>query len=125
MPDSRSFILVGHCRPDVFMLKTVVSRAVPDARIEAVNDEAALNTHLRADSVLLVNRVLDGGFDLDNGIELIKQVSAGENGPVSILVSNFDEAQAEAIAAGARRGFGKGDLYHVDTAEILRGAAWD
>jgi len=125
MPDSRSFILVGHCRPDVFMLKTVVSRAVPEAEIHAVNDETSLNGHLSAGSVLLVNRVLDGGFNLDNGIELIKQVSAGENGPVSILVSNFDEAQAEAVAAGARRGFGKSDLYHAETSEILRRAALD
>ena len=123
MPDSRSFILVGHCRPDVFMLKTVVSRAVPDAQVHAVNDEASLNGHLSAASVLLVNRVLDGRFSSEDGIALIGQVSGREDPPVSILISNFEDYQAEAVAAGAKRGFGKSDLYHDETAEILREAA--
>lgn len=123
MPDSRSFILVGHCRPDVFMLKTAVSRAVPDAQVEAINDEAALEEHLSSDSVLLVNRILDGRFSSEDGVALIGQVSGREDPPVSILISNYEDAQAEAVAVGALPGFGKTELYDGETAQILREAA--
>ena len=40
-----------------------------------------------------------------------------------LLVSNFEDAQAQAEAAGAMPGFGKSDLYHDDTTQRLKDAA--
>ena len=122
MADTRSVILVGHCMPDKFMLKSAVRRLVPGADIVTVNDAGKLAEHASAQSVLLVNRVLDGQFDTSSGIELIETLAAADDPPVAILISNHEDAQAQAVAAGARPGFGKSDLYAGTTAEILRDA---
>ena len=37
-----------------------------------------------------------------------------------LLISNHDDAQEQAIAAGARPGFGKSQIPEPETAEILR-----
>jgi hypothetical protein len=119
----RRIVLVGHCGPDMFMLKTAVSRAVPNAAVETVNDRAALDAYLGDHSVFLINRVLDGAFESDSGIDLISRLSIQDGAPVCVLVSNYPEAQEEAVANGARPGFGKSQLYDERTAEILREAA--
>ncbi len=123
MQDVRTFVLVGHCFPDRFMLKSAVRRAVPDASIETVNDTNSLAKVLDSSHVLLVNRVLDGRFDTDSGIELIRQVTGDDAGPIAMLVSNFDDAQREAEEAGARPGFGKSNVYEAEATDRLRAAA--
>ncbi len=120
MSETRTVVLVGHCRPDVFMLKSAVGRVVPDSPIETVNDSAALAPHLTSDRLLLVNRELDGDFETTSGIDLISRATQPDDAPIAILISNFEEAQRDAVAAGARPGFGKRDLYAPETAEILR-----
>lgn len=115
--------LVGHCGPDAIMLKTVVQRALPEASVELVNDQAALDAALAGDVVLLVNRELDGAFHAGTGgIDLIRQLAQSDSPPPMLLVSNFEEAQSEAQAAGAMPGFGKSNLYHEDTTQRLKNA---
>ncbi len=69
--------------------------------------------------LVLVNRILDGngqeGLDLVRGMKADERVRAT---PV-MLVSNYDEAQAAAVAAGAVRGFGKSAIADPQTAELL------
>ncbi|MCH2149250.1 MAG: hypothetical protein MK095_07430 [Phycisphaerales bacterium] len=121
MPD---VMLVGHCGPDAIMLKTMVQRALPDANVELINDHDALDASLANDVVLLVNRELDGAFHTGSGgIDLIRHLNESATKAPMLLVSNFQEAQAEAEAAGAMPGFGKSDLYHEDTTQRLRDAA--
>jgi hypothetical protein len=122
MAETRRVVLVGHCGPDMFMLKSAVGRAVPDAAIEAVNDDASLREVADPGAVLLVNRVLDGAFEAADGIELIRAVTAQDDPPVAVLVSNLEDAQEEAVAAGARPGFGKSELYDARVADLLREA---
>ena len=120
---SRTIVLVGHCFPDRFMLKTAIKRAVKGGAIETVNNQDALEAHLHPEAVLLVNRELDGKFGTSNGIELIENIAGRDDAPIMLLISNYEEAQAQAVEAGARPGFGKGDLYHARTAELLLDAA--
>src|SRR5688572_5220575 len=54
--------------------------------------------------LVLVNRIFDA--DGGSGLELVRQV----RGAPVMLVSNFDDAQAQAVAAGAVPGFGKAAL---------------
>ncbi len=122
MSDTGKFVLVGHCGPDMYMLRTAVERAVPGTAIETVNDAASLSVVLSKGAVLLVNRVLDGDFAGEGGIELIREVSRGDSAPICLLISNFDDAQEDAVAAGAKPGFGKDDLYEEETARKLREA---
>lgn len=121
--EGRTIVLVGHCFPDRFMIKSAIKRAVPGSSLESVNDEKDLEPFLNGGSVLLVNRELDGRFDTQSGILLIEQVMQGDDPPVAILISNYEDAQAHAEAAGANPGFGKSDLYEARTVEILKAAA--
>src|SRR5262245_55481387 len=59
--------------------------------------------------MVLVNRVFHA--DGDSGLALVEQV----RGVPVMLVSNFEEAQAQAVAVGAVPGFGKAALADPET----------
>lgn len=101
-------LLVGHCGPDAYAIRSAMQRLAPDAEFVFVNDEASLVAERGA--ALLVNRSLDGRFDADSGIELIRALPE-EVRPRAALISNYDDAQREAVEAGATPGFGKRELY--------------
>ncbi|MCH8825164.1 MAG: hypothetical protein IH984_16845 [Planctomycetes bacterium] len=122
MAETRTIVLVGHCGPDMFMLKSAIGRAAADSPIVTVNDSGSLEEYLNNESVLLVNRELDGSFNTQSGIELIAHITKEDNPPIAMLISNYEEAQAQAVAAGARQGFGKSELYDESTTEALREA---
>jgi hypothetical protein len=119
----KTFVLVGHCWADRMSLKTAIRRAVPGAVIARAHDMSALREHLDSGAVLLVNRVLDGRFDTGDGVELIRELNAGGDPPRALLVSNHADAQADAVAAGARPGFGKAQLHDDLTVRRLREVA--
>ena len=103
--------LVGHCGFDSGSLTRFAKEVAPQAEVTRVNDQQALDTLANADTLLLVNRVLDGRFDAGgSGIELIKSIAKQENSPATMLVSNYTDAQEEAEAAGALPGFGKSQV---------------
>jgi hypothetical protein len=119
------FVLVGHCRSDNYMMKTAIERAVRGVPVVFVYDSSALAEHICQGAVLLVNRVLEGEFHTDSGLELIQEIVKRRNGPVTLLISDFPEAQNEAVELGARRGFGKRQLYEAATVATLREAIED
>lgn len=116
-------ILVGHCGADSGMLHRVVGDALKNVPVAVCNDERSLESQARPDSLLLVNRVLDGAFSAGGGIDLIRAIAKRKEKPAMMLVSNYAEAQAEAVAAGALPGFGKSQAYDAATAKLLQGAA--
>jgi two-component system, chemotaxis family, chemotaxis protein CheY len=69
--------------------------------------------------LILVNRVFDRDGYL--GLELIRSLKGDPAlaGIPVILVSNYADAQAEAVALGALPGFGKGDLSSAKARETL------
>jgi len=70
--------------------------------------------------LVLINRLLDQ--DQSAGLEILKTLKSNEatsSIPV-MLVSNFEEAQTEAVAAGAEQGFGKANLTTDATTELLK-----
>ncbi len=113
--------LVGHCGFDSSGLKRLVKDAFgKDAKAVRVNDEGKLASS--GCTLLLVNRVLDGRFESENGIELIRAHAAKGGAVPAMLVSNYADAQASAIEAGGLAGFGKSDLREEATIEKLRAA---
>jgi len=62
--------------------------------------------------LILVNRLLD--VDQNPGVEVIRSLKNDADPNVAaipvMLVSNFPEAQQEAVAVGAAHGFGKAEL---------------
>ncbi len=123
MRSRQTYVLVGHCWADRAQLKSAVKRMVPGARIVRANTTSALDKHLGSGAVLLVNRVLGGRFETESGVVLIRRLAETDDPPLSILVSSYPDDQAEAMAAGARLGFGKSRLHDAATAAILREAA--
>jgi hypothetical protein len=107
MSEITRIALVGHCGPDSAMLKHAVQRAAPEATVELITEDQQLQRVVKPDALLLVNRVLDGEFSVERGVELIRELAGRPDGPRFMLVSNFDEAQQEAVEAGAYPGFGK------------------
>ena len=100
----------------------MVERALPGANVVSVNDGGELDQTLDRVNLLLVNRVLDGRFDTESGIELIRSCAGRAGCPPVILISNHDDAQAEAEAAGASPGFGKADSNNEEAALRVREA---
>jgi CheY-like chemotaxis protein len=72
--------------------------------------EALARLRLEPFDLVLVNRILDR--DGSQGVELIKEMKADlETAQVPVmLVSNYEDSQRQAVAAGAVPGFGKAAL---------------
>src|SRR5215207_7577339 len=115
--------LVGHCGPDSSYLRIAVSRAEKDVQVVAVDDDSDLK-RLLDDGVdlLLLNRQLDYGFSEDEGVALIRRLRAAYPHVKAMLVSNYPDAQAAAVAEGALPGFGKRDIGSPRVGELLREA---
>ncbi|MCH2132273.1 MAG: hypothetical protein MK116_00850 [Phycisphaerales bacterium] len=119
-----SVVLVGHCTPDAFMLKSMVERTLPESPVHVANDDTALSDHDEEGVVWLVNRVLDGAFAVgSSGLDLIESRLKALPGARVVLISDLEEHQQTAEQLGARAGFGKKGLYDAQSADRLREAA--
>jgi two-component system, chemotaxis family, chemotaxis protein CheY len=120
----RKVLLVGHCGADASYLKLAVRSAAPDADIAVAEDERSLRQTLSGDgdqvALVLLNRVLSYGFASDSGVDVIRGLKPDFPGLRMILVSNYAEAQADAVAAGALPGFGKRELGSRRVVQLLK-----
>lgn len=119
---AKRIVLVGHCGPDSYALKSAVANAIPGAVVGFANDLDSLEKVAKEADLLLINRVLDGHFDTGNGVDLIRELSARGVRPSLMLISNYEDAQAEAQRAGAIAGFGKAQMYTEAAKLRLRSA---
>ncbi len=119
----KKIALVGHCGPDSSYLRMTVSKADRTAQVLMADDEQELQRVL-ADGVdlLLLNRQLDYGFDECDGVSLLKRLRKIYPELKAMLVSNYPDAQAAAVAEGALPGFGKRELNTPKVAELIREA---
>ena len=119
----KKIALVGHCGPDSSYLRITVSKAERDVQVLSVDDDSDLKRALdEGVDLLLLNRQLDYGFDEREGVSLIRKLRAKYPGVKTMLVSNYPDAQAAAVAEGALPGFGKRELGSARVAELLRDA---
>lgn len=120
---SKKIVLVGHCGPDSSFLRMTVGKAEKSAQVLAADDSNELNRLLENGAdLLLLNRQLDYGFDETEGVALIRRLRAEHPHVRTMLVSNYPEAQAAAIAEGALPGFGKRELGSPRVAALIRDA---
>jgi hypothetical protein len=66
--------------------------------------------------------VLDFGFEEHEGVAVIRKLRRDYPNLKMMLVSNYPEAQAAAVAEGALPGFGKRELGSSKAKEMLRQA---
>lgn len=114
---SPTITLVGHCRPDVFALTAAIRGFIPKANVNSINDADSLNNET---DLYLVNRILDGQFPSESGIELIRNLSDGS--PPAILITNIEEHARAALEAGGLPGFGKADSRSPKAQQALNNA---
>jgi PleD family two-component response regulator len=112
---------IGQCGADHASISNALDRYFA-AEVVPAEDWSEALSHLRRTTfdLVLVNRLLDANGS--SGLAVIKEFMASEafhRLPV-MLVSNFDDAQREAIQAGAKKGFGKSALSNPATMERLR-----
>ena len=120
---SKKVALVGHCGPDSSYLRLVVGKADRGISVVSADDEQSLQRVLEDGvDLLLLNRQLDWGFNESMGVDLLRRLRAIRPDVKAMLVSNYPDAQADAVAAGALPGFGKRDLGSPRVAELLREA---
>jgi CheY-like chemotaxis protein len=117
---SSRVLSVGQCGLDHGNISRVLRDTVQAEVVPAASADEALEA-LRGGGfdLVLVNRVLADG---DSGLELIRRIKATPEAakvPV-LLVSNFADAQAQAIEAGAVPGFGKSALNAPEMVARLR-----
>lgn len=119
--ESRAAVLdVGNCTPDHTAIQMMLTRHF-DVRVDRVMfvPEALEALGRGTYALVLVNRQVFA--DGSPGLPLIQAMHADaklRDTPV-MMVSNFEDAQQAAVAAGARRGFGKAALGSPDTIELL------
>lgn len=121
-PPVTTVVLVGHCGFDQSSISRAVFSALPLSTVKSANDAAALDAYAGPDTLLLINRVLDGRFTAGSGIDLIADLADQENPPRMMLISNYADAQAKAVEAGALPGFGKSELGTSETSRKLQSA---
>jgi CheY-like chemotaxis protein len=102
---------VGQCGADHGSISRTLSRHL-GATVESADSaaEAVERARQGAFDLILVNRVLDA--DGSSGLDVIRRLKGADGAPAVpvMLVSNYDDAQREAVAAGALPGFGKAAL---------------
>ena len=120
---SKTVAFIGHCGPDSSYLRLAVSKAIPGAKIVSVDDDASMKAAFDAGvDLALFNRVLEFGFDQSEGVEVIRKLARFYPSTRMMMVSNYPETQAEAVAAGAVPGFGKRELGSPRVVQLLQDA---
>ncbi len=111
---------VGQCGMDHGSISRLLERSFGAEVVGADTKAEALEEARRGECALvLVNRLLDR--DGSAGMDIVRAFKADEllkSVPI-MLVSNYEEAQHEAIAHGALPGFGKASLEQPQTVARL------
>jgi CheY-like chemotaxis protein len=110
---ARRVLSVGQCFADHSAIRRTLQTQFGAEVVSADDTQEAL-ARLREEAfdLVLINRIFDR--DGSQGLELIKELKANDKTaeiPV-MLVSNYEDSQRQAVAAGAVPGFGKSALGH-------------
>ena len=119
----KKVVLVGHCGPDSSFLRVTVSKAEAGITVSMADDSQELKAALDGGAdLLLLNRELGYGFDQAMGVDVIRQFRGSYPNTKFMLVSNYADAQAAALAAGGVPGFGKREIGQPRVAQLIREA---
>ena len=119
MSEGKKVVLsVGQCSFDHGNIsRAIQGRYAAAIATAATRDEALAWLKGNRAAVVLVNRLFDE--DGDSGMDFLRQAKAAHPDQPILLVSNLEDAQAEAQAAGAVPGFGKAELNSAKMAAAL------
>jgi two-component system, chemotaxis family, chemotaxis protein CheY len=108
---SKRVLSVGQCGADHGSIRRTLAQAFGTEVVSADSIAEALDAlHHDTFALVLVNRVFDA--DGTSGLDLVRAIKSDSDltaVPV-MLVSNYEDAQTQAVAVGAISGFGKASL---------------
>jgi DNA-binding response OmpR family regulator len=112
---------VGQCGFDQPRITALLSDKL-GVSVDAVSSsrDALQAVEERTYALVLVNRILDSTGE--SGHELIRDIKMKNGATKVMLVSNFKEAQDQAVTIGALSGFGKDRLQDPSTVASLKAA---
>jgi ActR/RegA family two-component response regulator len=120
---SKKVALIGHCGPDSSYLRLAVMQASKGVKVIGADDREELARAIDDGvDLLLFNRELGYSFDDEQGVDVIKRLRAEHPDVKMMLVTNYAEVQAAAVAAGALPGFGKRELGSPKVVQLLKDA---
>jgi CheY-like chemotaxis protein len=118
---AKRVLSVGQCAADHWGISRTLEGAFPVEVVSADTSAEAMDK-LRQDkfALVLINRIFDA--DGASGLDLIRKLKADPQvaGVPVLLVSNYADAQQEAVKAGAAPGFGKAALGRAEMLERVR-----
>jgi two-component system chemotaxis response regulator CheY len=118
---ARRILSVGQCAFDHSNISRTFQSSFGTEVVPAnTADEALQKLQQGPFALVLVNRIFDR--DGDSGLALLRQLKeTPELSQVPVmLVSNFEDAQQQAVAAGALQGFGKSALGRPEMLDRVR-----
>ena len=117
----KTVVLVGHCGADSSYLKLTVKQADPEATIAGAHSADELKKLLDGGAdLVLFNRQVDYGFSSYEGLDIIREFLRSHPKARMMMVTNYPEVQAAAIAAGAVPGFGKRELGSQRVKDLMK-----
>ena len=120
---AKKVLSVGQCAADTWSIGRMLESDIGAEMLTAGTAEEALDTLRRGGvDLVLVNRIFDmnGASGLDF-IRVVKADAALKDVPI-MLVSNYADAQQQAIQRGAVPGFGKAAMRTPETLQRVRDA---
>ncbi|HMO35333.1 MAG TPA: hypothetical protein PKA06_04760 [Gemmatales bacterium] len=106
---TKQVLSVGNCAFDFGTLTDHLKRHFKIEMENVDTAEAAEDTLKKKQyNLVMVNRLFD--VNQDSGIDFIRRCKEANKTEPMMLISNFPEAQAEAVAVGAIPGFGKSEV---------------
>ncbi|SRR6056297_319736 len=118
---TKTVVDCGNCGPDFSSIRQMLKSAFNVKVIQTHGAEDTLELLKTKDVALItVNRKLDR--DYTDGLEVIRTLKSDPQAAAvpMMLVTNYEEHQAEAVAEGAIPGFGKLSLGTPETHERLK-----
>ena len=122
-PNRPSIVLIGHCGFDSAGLRGQCRAALPGVPVVDADNDEQLQKVAGDGGLLLINRVLSGGFPEPDGVALARRLAQQQHPARTLVITNYPDVQREAVDAGAMPGFGKNDL-GTDRATTRLKEAW-
>ncbi len=115
------FLVVGNCGADDAAIGSMLSNNF-DASIERAksSSEASRKIEEQSFDLVLVNRIFDATGE--QGVRFIAEQKSRYPDLLMMLISNYQDAQDQAIQAGAVNGFGKSKTGSQETVSTIRQA---
>ncbi len=116
----KNVLIVGHCDLDHPQITSLIQKkfSANVTRLKQFKETIGYLEKYDCDLVI-VNRI--GAFDQESGLELIKEIKHEGNINVPLMmVTNYKDQMDIAVKTGAVPGYGKEELYDMETIELLR-----